>query len=180
MQRVREIPAWSCVWRNEAAYEYTIEAAHNPEVAGSNPASTSKGPGMAFLLHPRSADVASASSIAACSGSSRPSRKPCSRYASACAKTRAAYCSRLSPSHAPRGCRVPLPPLDGAPEAACLVRLRCPRRRMRGGECVHSQLPIADPLAESESLPGACSRPWAGCVPVPARRGWRARLLATT
>ena len=31
---------------NEAAHEYTIEAAHNPEVAGSNPApATAEGPG---------------------------------------------------------------------------------------------------------------------------------------
>src|SRR4029434_3284060 len=32
--------------RNEAAHEHTIEAAHNPEVAGSNPApATAKGAG---------------------------------------------------------------------------------------------------------------------------------------
>ena len=38
--------------RNEAEHVYTIEAAHNPEVAGSNPApATQKGPGnRAFLL----------------------------------------------------------------------------------------------------------------------------------
>jgi hypothetical protein len=38
--------------RNTAAWVYTIEAAHNPEVAGSNPApATSEGPGDgAFLL----------------------------------------------------------------------------------------------------------------------------------
>jgi hypothetical protein len=36
---------------NEAAHEYTIEAAHNPEVAGSNPApATAEGPGNGAFL----------------------------------------------------------------------------------------------------------------------------------
>ena len=44
--------------RNEAAHEDTIVAAHNPEVAGSNPApATAKGPGNGAFRFYRSLNV---------------------------------------------------------------------------------------------------------------------------
>ena len=50
--------------------------------------------------------------------------------------------------------------LDGAPEAACPVRVSAfGGGAGEVGECVHTELPVADPSAEAESLPGAC-----GCL----------------
>src|SRR5829696_7617886 len=57
-----------------------------------------------------------------------------------------------------RGAAAPLPPRR-RPRGGLPVRVSAfGRGAGEVGECVHTELPVADPSAQAESLPGACSR----------------------